>query len=163
MWELPELEKEENTKDLENDEIEMKNLKQYEEVMQKKKERQAFAESTSIHFPGLGEPSCRISVIYESHGGLCINRPFKLTDTVESLYTWLIREIESEILPPVFYLECKHPSSCERTDCLHIWELEKTHLKKISDLPPVLFLREGCFSANDTMTGFGDVLFNELE
>nr|XP_022287442.1 uncharacterized protein LOC111100118 isoform X2 [Crassostrea virginica] len=167
MWELPELDKgkcmlDENEKNLQDDEGVMNNLKEYEEMMQKKKERQAFADSTFIKFPSLEEPSIRVSVIYESHGGLSINRPFKVTETLSSIYTWILSEVEPEILPPVFHLECRKPSSCEQSNCPHIWELEKTHSKKITELPPVLFLREGNFSANDTLTGFGDVLFSEL-
>nr|XP_022287447.1 uncharacterized protein LOC111100118 isoform X6 [Crassostrea virginica] len=167
MWELPELDKgkcmlDENEKNLQDDEGVMNNLKEYEEMMQKKKERQAFADSTFIKFPSLEEPSIRVSVIYESHGGLSINRPFKVTETLSSIYTWILSEVEPEILPPVFHLECRKPSSCEQSNCPHIWELEKAHSKKITELPPVLFLREGNFSANDTLTGFGDVLFSEL-
>ncbi|XP_078317080.1 uncharacterized protein LOC111106261 [Crassostrea virginica] len=157
-----EFENDENEKNLQDDEGVMNNLKEYEEMMQKKKERKAFADSTFIKFPSLEEPSIRVSVIYESHGGLSINRPFKVTETLSSIYTWILSEVEPEILPPVFHLECRKPSSCEQSNCPHIWELEKAHSKKITELPPVLFLREGNFSANDTLTGFGDVLFSEL-
>lgn len=36
-----------------------------------------FAESTFIAFPAIDEPQVQLRVVYESHGGLAINRPFK--------------------------------------------------------------------------------------
>lgn len=42
-----------------------------------------FAESTFIAFPAREEPQIQLWVVYESHGGLAINRPFKVDDTVK--------------------------------------------------------------------------------
>lgn len=46
-----------------------------------------FAESTFIAFPAIDEPQVQLRVVYESHGGLAINRPFKVNNTVKICQT----------------------------------------------------------------------------
>ncbi|XP_056004810.1 uncharacterized protein LOC125657539 [Ostrea edulis] len=99
-----------------------------------------------------------ICVVYEDHGGLGFNRPFKKNDTVKSVYSWIISPIDPEILPPVFHLECFAPTNCQSKNCPHIYELAKDHKVSVDELPDVLYLREGYFAVDDTFTGFGDVL-----
>lgn len=46
-----------------------------------------FAESTFIAFPAIDEPQVQLRVVYESRGGLAINRPFKVNNTVKICQT----------------------------------------------------------------------------
>lgn len=133
-------------------------LKEFEEMMQQKRERQLFAESTFIAFPAREEPQIQLWVVYESHGGLAINRPFKVDDTVKSVFSWIIQEVDPEVLPPVFHLECRTPTNCPNSNCPHIYELQNSYKVHVADLPEILYLREGYFEAEETITGFGDVL-----
>lgn len=133
-------------------------LKEFEEMMQQKRERQLFAESTFIAFPAREEPQIQLWVVYESHGGLAINRPFKVDDTVKSVFSWIIQEVDPEVLPPVFHLECRTPTNCPNSNCPHIYELQNSYKVNVADLPEILYLREGYFEAEETITGFGDVL-----
>ncbi|XP_062608618.1 uncharacterized protein LOC134270405 [Saccostrea cucullata] len=146
------------TSDIENKMDEDDVLKDFEEMMQKKRDRQSFAENTFIEFPTKGDAQKMLFVVYESHGGIAINRPFKHGDTVKSVYSWIVQEIDPEILPPVFHLECFAPTMCKDKGCPHIYELGNSHKVKVEELPDVLYLREGCFAVNDTFTGLGDVL-----
>ncbi|XP_061175959.1 uncharacterized protein LOC133184907 [Saccostrea echinata] len=146
------------TSNLENKVDEDNILKDFEEMMQKKRERQLFAESTFIDFPTKEDVRKNLCVVYECHGGLAINRPFKYGDTVKSVYSWIIQQMDPEILPPVFHLECSSPTSCQNKGCPHIYELGNSYKVKVEELPDVLYLREGCFAVNDTFTGLGDVL-----
>ncbi|XP_061167358.1 uncharacterized protein LOC133176219 [Saccostrea echinata] len=132
-------------------------MKDFTEMMQKKRERQLLAESTVIDFPSDKEGK-QVSVVYQDHGGLGFTRPFKTSDTVKNVYSWIISEVDPEILPPVFHFECAAPTKCNNKTCPHIYELAADHLVTIDHLPDVLYLREGCFAVNDTFTGLGDVL-----
>ncbi|XP_061191015.1 uncharacterized protein LOC133199174 [Saccostrea echinata] len=143
----------ENKRD-DDDEI----MKEFEEMMQQRQERQLFAQSSFLYFPTKDEPQVQLCVVYESHGGLAINRPFKLNDTVKSVFSWICVEIDPEILPPVFHLECRTPTNCPNPSCPHIYELKNNFKVKVGDLPNILYLREGYFATEETFTGFGDVL-----
>lgn len=71
----------------------------------------------------------------------------KLLFTFQSVFSWIIQEVDPEVLPPVFHLECRTPTNCPNSNCPHIYELQNSYKVNVADLPEILYLREGvCIS-----------------
>lgn len=54
-----------------------------------------------------------------------------------------MQEVDPEILPPVFHLECRTPTNCSNSNCPHIYELQNSFKVNVGKLPKILYLREG--------------------
>ncbi|XP_061167557.1 uncharacterized protein LOC133176449 [Saccostrea echinata] len=132
-------------------------IKKLFDLMDMKIKRKKMADDAVISYPRK-EDRKFITIIYEDHGGMSFTRPFCKDDTLQSIFTYICREVEAEILPPVFHLECVNPLKCLVEGCKHCYELEASHHEFISSLPDVLILKEGNFLMDDTMTNFGNVL-----
>ncbi|XP_056018709.1 uncharacterized protein LOC130054144 isoform X1 [Ostrea edulis] len=131
-------------------------VKEFFDLMEMKIKRRKMAEDTVIAFPDKERKV--ITIIYEDHGGMSFTRPFCKDDTLQSIFTYICKEVEAEILPPVFHLECMAPLKCPTANCKHCWELDASHSLPISSLPDALIIKEGNFLMDDTITNYGNVL-----
>ncbi|XP_062582465.1 uncharacterized protein LOC134244220 isoform X2 [Saccostrea cucullata] len=132
-------------------------MKRLFDVMEMKIKRKKMAEDAVISFPNK-EDRKLVTIIYEDHGGMSLTRPFNKDDTLQSVFTYICREVDAEILPPAFHLECTSPLKCQDEGCRHCFELEATYNMPIASVPDVLILKEGNFLMDDTLTNYGNVL-----
>lgn len=59
-----------------------------------------------------------------------------------------MQEVDPEILPPAFHLECRTPTNCPNSNPPPpIYELQNSFKVNVGKLPKILYLREGlCIS-----------------
>ncbi|XP_033762253.1 uncharacterized protein LOC117343807 [Pecten maximus] len=131
----------------------------FDKLMNKKKERQAMAEGIEIEMTG--ENTKLVSVVYPAHGGMSFERLFQSDDSLKSVYTWLCCDVDADILPPKFRLDCLNEFTCIDDNCQHRYPLtaETAYRSRIETLPETLCIVEEEYTGNDTLTLYDDVLF----